>query len=218
MSTGHPANQNQDIQQDGARSVNESEPRLYSHPNEELALRLFARGEAFDAEGFATFFHDEPVYQFGNFDACLDRVAIITSAQNFFSQISAVYHDIKTLRAIDSLVLVEMDVQYWRLDGSLVVLPCADIFRVEDGQFRELRIFMDVNPVLDPGRGYSPSSSVFAANKGENGHPSLMRRFFSEHPEGRRRRKEGYPPRWSLAGPGWTIPEHPAPGDRGTGS
>ncbi|WP_072013784.1 carboxymuconolactone decarboxylase family protein, partial [Myxosarcina sp. GI1] len=44
--------------------------------NADLVKRLFSRGEAFDSEGFVTFFTDNPVYQFGNFDVCLDKQSI----------------------------------------------------------------------------------------------------------------------------------------------
>ena len=68
-----------------------------SGTNTDLVKRLFSRGEAFDSEGFITFFTDTPVYQFGNFDVCLDKESIRKSADAFFSQIDAVYHEIKMI-------------------------------------------------------------------------------------------------------------------------
>ena len=51
---------------------------------------------------------------------------------------------------VDECVFVEMDVSYWRKDGTMITLPCFDIFRSEGDKFSELRIFMDCNPVFDP--------------------------------------------------------------------
>ncbi len=179
-----------------------------SGTNVDLVKRLFSRGEAFDSAGFVTFFTDNPVYQFGNFDVCLDKQAIQKSADNFFSQINAVYHEIKMIWEIGDLVFVEMDVTYWRKDNSEISLPCTDIFRVEGDKFSELRIFMDVNPVFDPSIAVPSSASVLTANEGKTiVPPGTMKRHFAEHPEGKQRVADGYAPKWSIAGPQWAIAE-----------
>ncbi|MBC1222987.1 Nif11-like leader peptide family natural product precursor [Nostoc sp. UCD121] len=177
-----------------------------SGTNVDLVKRLFSRGEAFDSEGFITFFTDSPVYQFGNFEVCLDKQSIKKSADNFFSQISAVYHEIKVIWELGDLVFVEMDVLYWRKDGSMISLPCTDIFRVEGQKFSELRIFMDVNPVFDPTLSVPQSASVLTASEGKHLlPPGTMRKHFAEHPEGKERVKNGFVPKWSIAGPKWSI-------------
>ena len=177
-----------------------------SGTNVDLVKRLFSRGEAFDSEGFITFFTDTPVYQFGNFDVCLDKQSIKKSADNFFSQIDAVYHEIKVIWEVGDTVFVEMDVLYWRKDGSMISLPCTDIFRVEGDKFSELRIFMDVNPVFDPSIPVPQSASVMTASEGKQVlPPGTMRRHFAEHPEAIQRIGQGYVPKWSTAGPRWSI-------------
>lgn len=174
--------------------------------NTDMVKRLFSRGEAFDAEGFITFFTDTPVYQFGNFEVCFDKESIKKSANNFFSQINAVYHEIKMMWEQTDVVFVEMDVIYWRKDGSVVSLPCCDIFRVEGEKFSELRIFMDVNPVFDPSIPVPKSASVLTVSQGQNMiPPGTMRRHFAEHPEAKQRIAQGYVPKWSIAGPKWPI-------------
>ena len=177
-----------------------------SGANADLVKRLFSRGEAFDSEGFITFFTDNPVYQFGNFDVCLDKESIKKSADNFFSQIRAVYHEIKMMWEVGDVVFVEMDVAYWRKDGSMISLPCCDIFRVEGDKFSELRIFMDVNPVFDPSIPVPSSASVLTFSQGQTLiPPGTMRQHFAEHPEGKARVANGYAPKWSIDGPQWSI-------------
>ncbi len=174
--------------------------------NTDLVKRLFSRGEAFDSEGFITFFTDTPLYQFGNFDCCLDKATIKKSADAFFSQIDAVYHEIKMMWEVGDTVFVEMDVLYWRKDGSMVSLPCFDIFRVEGDKFSELRIFMDVNPVFNPSIPVPESASILTIAKGEHlTPPGTMRKHFAEHPEGKERVEKGFVPKWSIAGPKWPI-------------
>jgi alkylhydroperoxidase/carboxymuconolactone decarboxylase family protein YurZ/catechol 2,3-dioxygenase-like lactoylglutathione lyase family enzyme/limonene-1,2-epoxide hydrolase len=203
-------------QQDAQRTIsngkvettNGSKPNLIKLPGTttDMVKRLFSRGEAFDSEGFITFFTDTPVYQFGNFDVCLDKAAIKKSADAFFSQISAVYHEIKMMWEIGDVVFVEMDVTYWRKDGSVITLPCCDIFRVQGDKFSELRIFMDVNPVFNPKIPVPNSASVFTISGGKRlAPPNTMRQHFAEHPEAQERVKNGFAPKWSITGPKWPI-------------
>jgi limonene-1,2-epoxide hydrolase/alkylhydroperoxidase/carboxymuconolactone decarboxylase family protein YurZ/catechol 2,3-dioxygenase-like lactoylglutathione lyase family enzyme len=176
--------------------------------NADLVKRLFSRGEAFDAAGFVTFFTDNPVYQFGNFDVCFDKQSIKQSADNFFSQIDAVYHEIKMMQEVGDVVFVEMDVLYWRKDGSMISLPCCDIFRVEGDKFSELRIFMDVNPVFDSSIPVPASASVLTASAATRLiPPGTMKQHFAQHPEGQQRVKDGFAPKWSITGPQWAIAE-----------
>ena len=169
-----------------------------------LVKQLFSRGEAFDAEGFVTFFTDTPLYQFGNFEVCFDKAAIKKSANNFFSQINAVYHNIKTIWEVGNIVFVEMDVTYWRKDDSIVSLPCFDIFRLEGDKFSELRIFMDVNPVFDATIPVPDNASVLTIAKGKEFQPpNIMKRFYTEDKEGKERLAAGFDPKWSAYKPKW---------------
>jgi hypothetical protein len=172
----------------------------------DTVVRLFARGEAFDSEGFIGFFTETPVYQFGNGEPCLDRTAIKASVDQFFSGVEALYHNIKTLWEIGDTAFVEMDVIYWRKDGSSVTLPCADIFRFDGDKLQELRIFMDANPVSNKAAAVPETASVMLVSGGRRiTPPGLMKKFFAEHPEGRARVAQGLAPKWSIAGPKWKI-------------
>ncbi len=169
-------------------------------------VRLFARGEAFDSAGFVTFFTDKPVYQFGNGQPCLDKEAIKESVTEFFAGVNALYHDIKTLTEVGDTVFVEMDVKYWRKDGSSVTLPCADIVRFVGDKIQELRIFMDAGPVFNPLAVIPAESSVMTVSGGGRVKPpGFMKDFFANDAEGRERIAQGFGPKWAVAGPKWTI-------------
>lgn len=177
-----------------------------SGTNVDLVKRLFSRSEAFDLEGFISFLTDTPVYQFGNFEVCLDQESIKKSVENFFSKISAVYHEFKMMWELGDLVFVEMDILYWRKDGSMVSLPCTDIFRIKGDKFSELRRFIDVNPVFDPTIPVPKSASVLTVSEEKQLlPPGIMRKHYAEHPEGKERVKNGFVPKWSIAGPKWSI-------------
>ena len=172
----------------------------------DTVVRLFGRGEAFDSEGFIGFFTDKPMYQFGNGEPCLNKAAIKASVDNFFGSVAALYHDIRNLWEVGDVVFVEMDVTYWRKDGTSITLPCCDIFRFSGDQVAELRIFMDANPVFDKSMVVSASASVMTVSEGKRvTPPGTMRKYFAEHPEGIARATHGFPPKWSIAGPKWPI-------------
>ena len=168
-------------------------------------LQIFSRGEAFDAEGFADLFSEAPIYQFGAAPIARNRKSIRKSVRDFFGLVHALYHDIKTVTVDGNIAFVEMDVHYWRKTGGHVRLPCLDIVRLNNaGKITELRIGMDAAAVADASVEVPDDASVFVTAKGEAFHPHPMRRYFSETEDGRARAKS-HPPRWSIAGPEWTI-------------
>jgi FAD/FMN-containing dehydrogenase/ketosteroid isomerase-like protein len=172
----------------------------------DTVVRLFGRGEAFDSAGFISFFTDTPMYQFGNAEPCLTKSAIHDSVAAFFSAVSALYHDIRNIWEDGDTVFVEMDVIYWRKDGSAVTLPCADIFRFEGDKVSELRIYMDATPVGDPSIPVGEKASVMTISEGKQvAPPGIMRRYFSEHAEGVHRANNGFAPKWSITGPKWPL-------------
>jgi catechol 2,3-dioxygenase-like lactoylglutathione lyase family enzyme len=172
----------------------------------DTCIRLFGRGEAFDSDGFATFFTERPMYHFGNGEPCFDRPAIRDSVAAFFSGIDALYHDVRNVWEVGDVVFVEMDVMYWRKDGTLVTLPCSDIFRFQGTKIQELRIYEDANPIFDTSLPVGKKASVYTMGEGKRAvAPGMMKRYFTEHAEGVERATNGHPPRWSLAGPRWPL-------------
>jgi len=159
-----------------------------------------------DSEGFAGFFTDTPMYQFGNGEPCLNKSEIYDSVANFFAAVDALYHDIRNVWEIGDAVFVEMDVTYWRHDGTSITLPCSDIFRFKGHQIEELRIYMDANPFGDASQPVGQKASVFTMSEGRRAQSrGIMRRYFSEHAEGVYRAANGYAPKWASAGPKWPM-------------
>ena len=133
----------------------------------ETCVRLFGRGEAFDSEGFIGFFTDNPMYQFGNGEPCLTKAAIKASVDGFFGAVDALYHDLRNVWEVGNCVFVEMDVTYWRKDGTSITLPCADIFRFQGDKILELRIFMDANPLFVRTMTVGEKASVMTLSEGD---------------------------------------------------
>ena len=147
----------------------------------DTCVRLFGRGEGMDSEGFISFFTDKPMYQFGNGEPCLTKAAIKDSVDGFFGSVDALYHDVRNTWEIGDTVFVEMDVTYWRKDGTSITLPCCDILRFEGDKIQELRIYEDANPLFDKSLPVGPSASVFTISEGRClGTPSVV--TDSSHP------------------------------------
>lgn len=172
----------------------------------DTCVRLFGRGEAFDSEGFIGFFTENPMYQFGNGEPCLNKAAIKASIDAFFGSVDALYHDLRNVWEVGDCVFVEMDVKYWRKDGSSIRLPCADILRFEGDKIQELRIFMDANPIFVRDMKVGDKASVMTITEGNQVMPpGTMRKYFAEHKEGVQRVADGFVPKWHIAGPKWPI-------------
>lgn len=167
-------------------------------------LKLFSRGESFDAEGFASLFLEAPIYQFGNAAPALDRASIATATAAFFGLLDALYHDIKTIQTVGDTAFVEMDVHYWRKNAGLIVLPCLDLLRFERGVVAELRIGMDSAAVSDSSVPIPAGASVFVGPGAVAlPHPHPMRRYYVDDEDGRARVAQGRAPLWSFDGPRW---------------
>jgi ketosteroid isomerase-like protein len=172
----------------------------------DTCVRLFGRGEAFDSEGFIGFFTDNPMYQFGNGAPCLTKAAIKASIDGFFGAVDALYHDVRNLWEVGDVVFVEMDVIYWRKDGTSIRLPCSDILRFENDKIQELRIYMDANPIFMRDMVVGELASVMTIGGGKQvPSPHYMKKYFAEHPEGIARVAAGLVPKWAIAGPKWPI-------------
>jgi ketosteroid isomerase-like protein len=172
----------------------------------DTCVRLFGRSEAFDSEGFIGFFTDNPMYQFGNGEPCLTKAAIKASVDGFFGAVDALYHDLRNVWEVGDCVFVEMDVIYWRKDGTNIKLPCADILRFEGDKIQELRIFMDANPIFVRDMKVGDKASVMTISEGKQVKPGgAMKKYFADHKEGIARVAAGFIPKWNLAGPKWPI-------------
>lgn len=120
----------------------------------DIIQRLFATGEAApsdltNSDKFATFFTKHPHYRFGNPEPMVTHQAIRESSRAFSSKVKGLRHIVKTAwQPEEDVVILEMDVAYYRFDGKTVTLPVMDFFRFKGNLISELRIFMDVNPVF----------------------------------------------------------------------
>ena len=90
-------------------------------------------------------------FRFGNADPTDTRSELLAAAQSFRAAIAGIHHEFVDIWEVgNGTVVAILDVQYRRLDGRELNLPCCNLFRVSDGLICDYRIYMDVHPVIAP--------------------------------------------------------------------
>jgi ketosteroid isomerase-like protein len=114
---------------------------------EEQVRDVFAALDALDVPAMAALVSDDVRMRFGNGDLVEGKEAFVQAGEAFAASIAGIRHEIHWLRAVDDVVIAEMDVHYKRLDGGELTLPCCNTFRVRDGLIVDYRIYMDISPL-----------------------------------------------------------------------
>jgi ketosteroid isomerase-like protein len=114
-----------------------------------LIRRLFEAIDRKDTAYLARHFADDIAFRFGNADVVEGRPGVVQTCEAFLAGIAGIRHEIEHLWQVDAdRVVVVMTVHYEKLDGGRISLPCANTFRVRDGEVSDYRIYMDITPVL----------------------------------------------------------------------
>ncbi|MBH8563059.1 nuclear transport factor 2 family protein [Nostoc sp. CENA67] len=100
------------------------------------------------SERYVTFLTESAQFRFGNFDTLVGHNAIKDSLVNFCQQVKSIYHDIKREWEFGDVVFLDMEVTYYRLDGTAVTLPVMDFFQFKGNLIQELGIYMDISPLF----------------------------------------------------------------------
>ena len=117
-----------------------------SEAGTELVERMFGAGKSLD--DYVSFFAEDALYRFGNYPPIRGRPAIRQAAANFRQRVRGVSHAVEGMWESGDTVVSEMEITYTRLDGRQVTVPCCDVFRVNGDKIQEMRIFVDVTPVI----------------------------------------------------------------------
>jgi ketosteroid isomerase-like protein len=111
---------------------------------------MFAAGDSGDVDGLLGFLTDDVVLVFGNGEP-VHKDGIRDLWGQVVSTLKGVRHEIHDIwhAAEDADVLIaRMTVHYSKLDGSVVSLPCVNVFRLRDELIADYRIYIDASPVF----------------------------------------------------------------------
>jgi ketosteroid isomerase-like protein len=109
---------------------------------------LFAALDAQNHAALAALVTDDVRLRLGNAEAVVGKAALVDAAKALDGSIAGIRHNIKSVWAVDDVVIAELDVDYERLDGNRLTLPCCNVFHVRDGLVSDYRVYMDINPVF----------------------------------------------------------------------
>ena len=123
----------------------------FSGPRVDIIKKMFLAGEALNVNNFIRFYADQCYYQFGNFPPAHTPQEIADSSQGFIDSCEGLHHRILNIWEPETDTMIcEMEVTYISHSGKVVTLPCCDIIKFEGDKVKELKIFMDVNPLFQP--------------------------------------------------------------------
>lgn len=115
----------------------------------DIVKQMFLAGEAMNVDNFIKFYTNPCLYQFANFPPAHTPQEIADASAGFLAKVEGLHHRLKNVwETEDGTLICEMDVTYVRHDGQVFTLPCCDTIRFEGDKVKELRIYMDITPVL----------------------------------------------------------------------
>jgi ketosteroid isomerase-like protein len=104
-----------------------------------------------DAAGFVAGLTDDVVFTFGNHPSAVGHDAVTGAVEAFWSSIGGLRHRVQDLWEVEpDVTVVWLLVDYTRLDGQVVTVPCVDILRWTGDKISDWRIVIDVAPIYAP--------------------------------------------------------------------
>jgi hypothetical protein len=103
----------------------------FSGERVDIIKKMFLAGEALNVNNFIKFYAD--------------------TSQGFIDACEGLHHRILNIWEPEADTMIcEMEVTYISHAGHVVTLPCCDIIKFEGDKVKELKIFMDINPLFQP--------------------------------------------------------------------
>lgn len=106
-------------------------------------LERFAAVDRKDIDGFIDMLSDDHRFIFGGRPPVIGKDDARAVVLQFWPMIGRLRHNIWRVREAGDIAYVEALVEYERLDGKVVVVPCCDVVRHRDGQLCEQRAYLD---------------------------------------------------------------------------
>jgi hypothetical protein len=110
---------------------------------------VLALVDATDAAGFSGLFAPQGHMRFANNEAMTGPEAIEAGVKGFFTSVKGLSHPIVNEWNDGADTIVELAVDYFRLDGQNVTIPVVSIWHLDEaGLIDDYRVFFDIAPVF----------------------------------------------------------------------
>jgi ketosteroid isomerase-like protein len=110
-------------------------------------LQRFAAVDRKDIDGFIDMLTYDHVFLFGGRPPVVGKDEARAQVLLFWSMIGRLRHNIWRVNECGELIYVEANVDYERLDGRMVTVPCCDVIRIRGDKICEQRAYLDQGPV-----------------------------------------------------------------------
>jgi ketosteroid isomerase-like protein len=111
---------------------------------------IFAAFDAKDVSALAAFMTDDVRLRLGNAEMVTGKPAFVEAVTAFFASVARFRHHLVDVWSDGEALIAELDVQYTRLDGREVTVPCCNVFRLREGSIADYRTYIDATPVYAP--------------------------------------------------------------------
>jgi ketosteroid isomerase-like protein len=117
--------------------------------NDHWVLERFRAVDRKDIDGFIDMLTDDHKFIFGSRPPVIGKDDAREQVLFFWTLIGRLKHNIWRVSEVgDDLIFVEANVDYERLDGLWVTVPCCDVIRIRGDKICEQRAYLDQSPVF----------------------------------------------------------------------
>jgi ketosteroid isomerase-like protein len=110
-------------------------------------LERFRAVDRKDIDGFIDMLTDDHKFVFGGRPPVIGKDDARTVVLHFWSLIGRLRHNIWRVTEAGEFIFVEANVDYERLDGKVVTVPCCDVIRIRGNKLCEQYAYLDQSPV-----------------------------------------------------------------------
>ena len=100
-----------------------------------------------DTERFLGFIHEQGTFRFGSSPPVHGHAGIRQAVEGFFATFAALRHELTLLIRDGNRIACEGEVTYTRHDGSMITLPFANVFGLEEGLIGTYHVYIDIAPL-----------------------------------------------------------------------
>lgn len=111
-------------------------------------LERFRAVDRKDIDGFIDMLTDDHKFIFGSRPPVIGKDDAREQVLFFWTLIGRLKHNIWRVTEAGDLIFVEANVDYERLDGQWVTVPCCDVIRIRGDKICEQRAYLDQSPVF----------------------------------------------------------------------
>jgi hypothetical protein len=103
-----------------------------------------------DANGFVSYLTEKARLRFGNGPVVTGREKIRETITGFFSSIKALRHVILETWTDSDVVILQGEVTYTRKDGSQIILPFMNLYRMKGNLIDQYLVYIDMSSLYSP--------------------------------------------------------------------